>query len=395
MNPQTPAGTETRPQKTTVLLVGTAPGDESTAAALRAWGYSVLVTVCPAEARRLLDSGAPDLVVIDAVGADSPGFATCVALRGVVGGDRRPVLLLTAPDDDEAVLRAYALGATDVFTGGRQWALLAGRLRALLRASHMRGELARSRAQLERAQDLARMGPFSWRRADGRLHLPPESRRVLALAAEPQPALRSLLRRMPREERALTMRMLLDLTRQNAPIATDLRLRRPDGRELIVHVEGLPELDASGRCPGYTGFLQDVTDRRAAEDKIRHLSNFDALTGLPNRRQLIWRAERALEHAQRLKHGFALLLIDLDRFKLVADTLGHAAGDELLVEVARRLRACLRHNEQVREAAPAGGGARPHRTLEAVGRLGGDEFVVLLPELADEHDVERVADHNG
>jgi GGDEF domain-containing protein len=125
--------------------------------------------------------------------------------------------------------------------------------------------------------------------------------------------------------------------------------------------------------------VQDVTDRRVAEDRIRHLANFDALTGLPNRRQLIWRIERALDHAQRFGHQAALLLIDLDRFKLINDTLGHAAGDELLIEVAQRLRACVRHSDQVLDTALETPGARSQRSLEAVGRLGGDEFVALLP----------------
>ncbi|HET9644785.1 MAG TPA: EAL domain-containing protein, partial [Burkholderiaceae bacterium] len=123
----------------------------------------------------------------------------------------------------------------------------------------------------------------------------------------------------------------------------------------------------------------------------KHLANFDALTGLPNRRQLIWRTERALEHARRLNHNAALLLINLDRFKVINDTLGHSAGDELLTEVARRLRGCVRHSDQVMEGALEAVGSRSHRTLEAVGRLGGDEFVALLPEVADEHDAERVA----
>jgi predicted signal transduction protein with EAL and GGDEF domain len=128
-----------------------------------------------------------------------------------------------------------------------------------------------------------------------------------------------------------------------------------------------------------------------AEDKIRHLANFDAMTGLPNRRQLIWRTERALEYARRLNHQASLLLIDLDRFKVINDTLGHGAGDELLIEVSRRLRSCVRHSDQVMESSLEAMGSRSHRTLEAVGRLGGDEFVALLPEVTDERDAERVA----
>ena len=175
-------------------------------------------------------------------------------------------------------------------------------------------------------------------------------------------------------------------------LATDVPVTLLDGRQRIVHVEAEPEFNEHGHCIGYTGIVQDVTDRRVAEDRIRHLANFDALTGLPNRRQLIWRAERALEHARRLGHQVALLLIDLDRFKVINDTLGHAAGDELLMEVARRLRGCVRHSDQVMEGALEAVGSRSHRSLEAVGRLGGDEFVALLPEVGDERDAERVAD---
>ena len=186
--------------------------------------------------------------------------------------------------------------------------------------------------------------------------------------------------------------MLHDVIEHSSVLATDMPVTLADGRQRIVHVEAEPEFNEHGNLTGYTGIVQDVTDRRMAEDRIRHLANFDALTGLPNRRQLIWRAERALEHGRRLNHQVALLLIDLDRFKIINDTLGHGAGDELLMEVARRLRSCVRHSDQVMESALEAMGSRSHRTLEAVGRLGGDEFVALLPEVADERDAERVAD---
>ena len=188
------------------------------------------------------------------------------------------------------------------------------------------------------------------------------------------------------------LRLLQDVMQHSSVLATDVPVTLRDGRQRIIHVEAEPEFNEHGHGVGYTGIVQDVTDRRLAEDRIRHLANFDALTGLPNRRQLIWRAERALEHARRLGHQCALLLIDLDRFKIINDTLGHAAGDELLMEVARRLRSCVRHCDQVMEGALEAVGSRSHRTLEAVGRLGGDEFVALLPEVGDERDAERVAE---
>jgi len=339
----------------------------------------------------LLARWTPDIIVLDAMMPGMDGFATCRALRGMPGFENVPVLMLTGLDDDASIARAYQAGATDFFVKANQWSLLAGRLRYLLRASRTRLELERSKAKLARAQDLARMGSFDWRQREGGLMMSPEGLRVFGRGPGEAVGLRTLLRMVQGEDRGGLLRLLHEVLLHSSVLATDVPIELPDGRQRIVHVEAEPEFNEHGHSVGYTGIVQDVTDRRVAEDRIRHLANFDALTGLPNRRQLIWRAERALEHARRLQHQFALLLVDLDRFKIINDTLGHAAGDELLMEVARRLRACVRHSDQVMEGSLESAGARSHRSLEAVGRLGGDEFVALLPEVSEDRDAERVA----
>jgi predicted signal transduction protein with EAL and GGDEF domain/FixJ family two-component response regulator len=363
-----------------------------TAIALRERGFEVTEVADGASALARLDVQAPDMVVLDALMPGMDGFATCQALRQRPGYAQLPVLMLTGLDDDASIERAYRAGATDFFVKSTQWSLLAGRLRYMLRASRTRLELERSKFKLARAQDLARMGSFDWRHGDrlGHLWLSPEALRVLGRNLGETVSVRALLRMVGSGQRNGLLRMLAEVVSHHAVLATDVAVTLFDGRQRIIHVEAEAEFE-HGHGVGYTGVFQDVTDRRVAEDRIRHLANFDALTGLPNRRQLIWRTERALEQARRLNHNAALLLIDLDRFKNVNDTLGHAAGDELLMEVARRLRSCVRHTEQVMEGALEAAGSRSHRTLEAVGRLGGDEFVALLPEVGDEGDAQRVA----
>jgi predicted signal transduction protein with EAL and GGDEF domain/FixJ family two-component response regulator len=373
-----------------------------TAIALRERGFDVFEAGDGAAALERLDALAPDMIVLDALMPGMDGFETCRHLRQRSGYAQIPVLMLTGLDDDASIERAYSAGATDFFVKSTQWSLLAGRLRYMLRAARTRVELERSKFKLARAQDLARMGSFDWKRSStstpisaddrglGQLWLSPEALRVLGRNVGERLDVRALLRMVGRTQRRGLMRMLSEVVAHNAVLATDVSVTLFDGRQRIIHVEAEAEFD-HGQGSGYTGVFQDVTDRRVAEDRIRHLANFDALTGLPNRRQLIWRTERALEQARRLNHNAALLLIDLDRFKNVNDTLGHAAGDELLMEVSRRLRACVRHSEQVMEGALEAAGARSHRTLEAVGRLGGDEFVALLPEVADDADAQRVA----
>ena len=396
------------PERPKVLLVD---DDEVTlmltAVALRERGFEISEASSGEQALARLDDWTPDTIVLDAVMPGLDGFATCQALRGLAGFENMPVLMLTGLDDEVSITRAYQVGATDFFVKSTQWSLLAGRLRYLLRSSRTRQELERSKSKLARAQDLARMGSFDWRKPSaavaagavamtaaqraGSLTLAPEALRVLGFAPQDRVSLRRLVRMVPMPERRGMTRVLSGVMTQSTVLAIDVPVRLLDGRTRIVHVEAEPEFNEHGHAVGYTGIVQDVTDRRVAEDRIRHLANFDALTGLPNRRQLIWRTERTLDHARRLGHQAALLLIDLDRFKVINDTLGHAAGDELLVEVARRLRGCVRHSDQVMDAALETGGVRSHRTLEAVGRLGGDEFIALLPEVVDESDAERVA----
>jgi predicted signal transduction protein with EAL and GGDEF domain/DNA-binding response OmpR family regulator len=370
-----------------------------TAEALRERGFEITEANSGERALAMLAEWTPDIIVLDAMMPGLDGFDTCRELRAAPGFENMPVLMLTGLDDEASITRAYQVGATDFFVKSTQWSLLSGRLRYLLRSARTRQELERSKSKLARAQDLARMGSFDWRQtgahntlaASGGLQLAPEALRVFGFGAHDKLSLRRLVRMVPMPERRGLTRVLSEVQSQSTVLAIDVPVNLPDGRPRIVHIEAEPEFNEHGHSIGYTGIVQDVTDRRVAEDRIRHLANFDALTGLPNRRQLIWRTERALDHARRLGHLAALLLIDLDRFKVINDTLGHAAGDELLVEVARRLRSCVRHSEQVMDAALESAGVRSHRSLEAVGRLGGDEFVALLPEVADESDAGRVS----
>ena len=116
---------------------------------------------------------------------------------------------------------------------------------------------------------------------------------------------------------------------------------------------------------GVVAIVRDITERRLAEERIRHLAHHDELTGLPNRALLRERLEAAIVEAERERGALALAFIDLDGFKLVNDGLGHKAGDELLQVVGARMRRCL----------------GPGDTLA---RFGGDEFVILLPDLADD-----------
>ncbi len=384
-------------ERPTVLLVDDEPVNLAlVSAALTQYGFDVTDTSSGEDALHMLSEWVPDLVILDALMPGLDGFETCRRLRARRGLEDLPVLMLTGLDDDASIERAYRAGATDFIVKSSQWSLLAGRLHHMLRAARTHQELVRSRARLARAQDLARMGSFDWRYRPRMpviqgLEWSAEALHVFGHAADEAMSLHSLLRQMQPDERTALLITLRRVLRHVFPVAMDVPMRRAPGGLRIIHVEAEPEFGDLGQCLGYTGIIQDVTERHLAEDSIRRLANKDSLTQLPNRRQLQWRAEKALEQARRMGHRMALLLIDLDRFKKVNDTLGHTAGDELLIEVAHRLRSCVRHSDQIIDGNIDMAGVRLHRMLEAVGRLGGDEFVALLPEIRQDSDAERVA----
>ncbi len=366
------------------------------AQALTQAGFNVASAADGAEALQVIEHHAFDAVVLDALMPDLDGFEVCRRLRSQEAHQHLPILMMTGLDDDASITQAYDVGATDFLVKTTQFALLVGRLHYMLRGAQTRSELERSKARLARAQSLARMGSCSWRARTGLMDaqfvLSPEGRAVLGFAVHERISVRRVLARVHPADRRGLVRLLRESATRRAPLSADVGLTLPDGRRRVIHVDAEPERTDGQGSVHYTGVIQDFTDRRQAEDRIRHLADFDPLTGLPNRRQILWRAERALDAARARGHRMAMLLVDLDRFKLINDTLGHGMGDDLLVEVARRLRDCVRHVEQLHDGALASAVARSHRQYEAVGRLGGDEFVALLPEIASVQDAQRVAE---
>ncbi len=145
-------------------------------------------------------------------------------------------------------------------------------------------------------------------------------------------------------------------------LETELRLECSDGGHLPVLVRGTVSLDADGQVTRFAGSVLDLTERKVHEERIHRLAFYDPLTDLPNRRLLLERLRRALDHHERTGQLAAVLMLDVDRFKTLNDTHGHAAGDELLKVMGSRITASV-------------------RARDTVARLSGDEFVVLLEDL--------------
>ncbi|WP_242110245.1 putative bifunctional diguanylate cyclase/phosphodiesterase [Luteimonas aquatica] len=175
----------------------------------------------------------------------------------------------------------------------------------------------------------------------------------------------------PRHDSAF-YRHVRDLITRHGHYAGELWQRRKDGEEFLCAYEFNVVHDGGGQPQYFVAVLSDITQQKRAEEELRYLANHDTLTGLPNRTLLSERLWRAILHAQHSQTRIAVLFLDLDRFKDINDSLGHATGDRILCAAARRLQSAVGE----------------HHT---VARHGGDEFTVVLENLAAHHDADAMA----
>ncbi|MGA3281768.1 MAG: EAL domain-containing protein [Smithella sp.] len=152
----------------------------------------------------------------------------------------------------------------------------------------------------------------------------------------------------------------------------DWLIIRKDGSKRYIEASASLQKDAPDKPNGFKGVIRDITERKLIEQELNHMATHDVLTGLPNRLLFSQLLNHAIQTAHRNKKQLAVLFIDLDRFKIINDSLGHEAGDKLLQEIAQRFKHLL-------------------RAVDIVGRLGGDEFIILIEEVNELNQVANLA----
>jgi predicted signal transduction protein with EAL and GGDEF domain/DNA-binding response OmpR family regulator len=321
----------------------------------------------------------PDIVLLDALMPDVDGFETCKAIRATASGRHVPILMLTGLDDEKSVASAYEAGASDFFVKSTQWTLLVQRCRYLLRAARLRADLVRSESRVSKAQRIARLGIWEWDVVESRVYASVECCELLDIEHENSGVLPAIAWGGVHPTDKTRVKGIFDrLTSGEKDARFDCEILRRDGSTRVIHVDAEVEFDNSGKPLRIHGITQDITERCAAESQIRHLANYDSLTGLPNRRLFREQLSAAVERAKQTEKNVAVLFLDLDNFKRINDTLGHHAGDALLRECAARLTGCLRLSDAVSRDGPPPATSQDN---DSVARLGGDEFTVLLANL--------------
>ncbi|MFQ5654561.1 MAG: putative bifunctional diguanylate cyclase/phosphodiesterase, partial [Planctomycetota bacterium] len=244
--------------------------------------------------------------------------------------------------------------------------------------------LRESQERYELAADGANDGLWDWDLRTDEVYYSSRWRTSLGYAADEVADTPEAWLGLVHEADRETLETKIDLHLQGAsPHFEDTyRILAKNGGYRWMLCRGLAVRSDQGEATRMAGSQTDVTKNKLAEEKLRHDAVHDNLTGLPNRSLFMDRLAHSINRAQRdPEFLFAVLFLDLDRFKVINDSLGHVVGDRLLQEVSRRLQSCLRIGDTV-----------ARMTESTIARLGGDEFAILLEDVGDATDVSRVAE---
>ena len=313
----------------------------------------------------------PDIALLDVEMAEGDGYQACTNIRFLPGGADLPIVMVTGCDDTVSIDQAYEAGATDFIVKPINWTLLTHRIRYVMRGARtieaLRFSEQKNAALLKAIPD----GIFLVDSAGSIGHcfspiagLPPISTR--------ETESHSLFDLLPLASRGHAMDCLSAALR-GEPAVFEFSL---EGKTASIrHFECRYLPNSGGQV---LAIIRDITARKETDARIHRLAYFDTLTGLPNREWIHEYLSQVLSEARRRHRHLALLYIDLDQFKRINDTLGHATGDALLRQVAERLQGVV---DQVGIDG----------VQAQIARLGGDEFMIVLTGLRDAMHAEQAA----
>jgi len=316
-----------------------------------------------------------DLVLLDIEMPEVSGLDALQALRESYSPIELPIIMVTAKNQSDDIVKALEMGANDYLTKPVDFPVALARIGTQLSHKQAQEALRESEERYALAARGANDGLWDWNLVTGAVYFSPRWKAMLGFREdEIDDRLEEWLGRIHDADRERVKEEIAAHQRGLTPhFESEHRLLHKDGGFRWMLSRGLAVQDRTGKPLRMAGSQTDITERKVS----------DPLTALPNRLLFIDRLGRLIKHSKRRKdHLFSVLFLDLDGFKMINDSLGHLVGDQLLVGVAMRLEKCLRSSDTV---------ARLGETF-TVARLGGDEFTILLDDLKEPADANRAAE---
>ena len=296
-------------------------------------------------------------------------------IRETFTATQLPVIMVSAKDESEDIVGALSLGANDYVTKPIDFPVVLARIHAQLSRKQAEEALRDSEERYALAMRGANDGLWDWNLRTNDMYFSLRWKEMLGCQEDDiADSIEEWLARVHPEDRERLETMLrMHLQGQTEHFEHEHRMLHQDGTYRWVLSRGLAVRDCTGNVTRMAGSQTDITERKVA----------DGLTGLPNRSSFMERLAHAHERARRHKDSmFAVLFLDLDRFKVINDSLGYVVGDQLLIALARRLGTSLRSSDTIARL----GGA------PTMARLGGDEFTILLDDIHNVSDATCVAE---
>src|SRR5215472_3212140 len=338
-------------------------------------GYLVDVVENARQLMQRVKQNDVDLILLDIEMPEISGLDALKTLRETHSPIQLPIIMVTAKNQSEDIVKALNLGANDYLTKPVDLPVALARIGTQLSHKRAQEALQESEERYALAARGANDGLWDWNIQTGRIYFSPRWKAMLGWQEnEIGDTPGEWFSRIHDADRNRVQDEITAHRSGSTPhFESEHRMLHKDGTFRWMLSRGLAVFDDSGRTLRMAGSQTDITERKVS----------DPLTGLPNRLLFTDRLGRLIKHAKRRKDIlFAILFLDLDGFKMINDSLGHLIGDQLLLGVANRLEKCLRSTDTL---------ARLGESF-TVARLGGDEFTVLLDDLKDPNDAKTAAE---
>ena len=324
----------------------------------------------------------PDLILLDVVMPGMSGFETCQKIRNLPGGRHLPIIMVTSLEDVKTIDSAFQVGATDFIAKPINLNILAHRTRYWLRSGTMLNDLNISQQRLAKAQRLARLAHWELDLENNRFRFSTEVADVFGITNLSR--YEALFDNIIPDDKEQAKALIDNACKTRSSFNINYQVKLKNGAKRIILNQGEIVLNEITNTPQLIGIVQDITEIKKAEERIRYLAFYDNLTGLANRALLKEHWLKIASHALRNEEKVAVFFIDLDHFKRVNDTLGHSAGDQLLITVANRIKKELRTSDVIASSVKKG-------SSTLVSRIGGDEFIVLASHIKSSNHISNIA----
>ncbi|VAW64513.1 diguanylate cyclase/phosphodiesterase (GGDEF & EAL domains) with PAS/PAC sensor(s) [hydrothermal vent metagenome] len=339
--------------------------------ALQKQGYDFIEALNGVEGIELFRQHRPDLVLLDVLMPVMNGFEACQAMREQDPERSVPIIMLTGLDDVTSVDKAFDSGATDFITKPINWSLFSQRVRYALKSREVDFELRKSRHRVDHALKVAMLGYWDWDLHTNEFSIPAGVLDMLGIDRNHIKTFDDLISYVPDEDRDRVVHAFDDARMLGTRFVLEHRMQGMDHKERYVYQQ-CEVIMGDDKKPGYVlGTIQDITALKRAEDMILHQAYHDLLTDLPNQTLFKERLTHAIKVAEHAHHQVAVVAMDIDRFQLINESLGHEIGNELLLAFAGFLRGNVLEGD-------------------TVARISGNEFAVLLESPSSTEEIRSV-----